>query len=141
MNWSPANGREANPLCPRENNDNKTQTNGTKHICYDSTFPSTEASRSPTRLAGMVLVKGAQETAIQDVVPRNPRLLLRAIPLTIDNELEAISTPIDIQNAPHPVGWTTIINIEGRRRLGWRDQIHLIDQLNLRDVESTLNLN
>lgn len=40
--WSPENGRKVNPPRPWENNDNKTQTNGTKHICYDSTLPSIE---------------------------------------------------------------------------------------------------
>eukprot|EP00066_Takifugu_rubripes_P029652 XP_011618918.1 PREDICTED: olfactory receptor 4E1-like [Takifugu rubripes] len=66
---------------------------------HDSTSPSTGASWTSTTLLGMVPVKVTQEAAIQDVAPMNPRLFLKTVSPPINQELETMSLPTDIQNA------------------------------------------
>lgn len=69
--------------------------------------------RCPTRLVGMGQVKVTEETVIQDITLGNPWLLLRTVPLPVDQELETASTPMDVKNKSNCVGGTTSTTKEG----------------------------
>lgn len=130
------------PSCPlvRKPGTQKTRDTNKRHqyAGHDSTSPSTGASWTSTSLLGMVPVKVMQEAAIQDVAPMNPPPFRRTKSLPIDQELETMSLPTDIQNVLDRVGGLPLITWGG---LSWRDQIRLRECLNLRDMESGMRMN
>ena len=69
----------------------------------DSTSPLTGASRHPTRLVRMSLIKVPQKRGIQNEATRNPRMFLLTITLPVHQILEP-TAPVEVQNPPCSVG-------------------------------------
>lgn len=63
---------------------------------------------APTGLVGAVMVEGSEKDFVQDVLSRDPRLVLQAMPLPVREVLESSAPLADVQDFPNGVRRRTI---------------------------------